>query len=105
MAAPSHVVNLGAAGLEIELPDGLDEIVAVDVVTHLLALVTEDPVGTATDRAEHQIGKKAMHFGPGVGRAGKASATQADGWQSEVPAIFLHENIGGGFAGAEHGVR
>src|SRR4051812_2323707 len=43
-AAPSHVVRLAGAGGAIEVMECVYEIGAVDIVAHLLPLVSEDPV-------------------------------------------------------------
>ena len=42
LAAAAHVVDLAGAGIDGEFLDGADNIVAVNVVAHLLAFVAED---------------------------------------------------------------
>ena len=55
VSSASHVINPGYAGLEIKLIKGADQIVTVNIVAHLLPLVTDDRVRAPGHRALHQI--------------------------------------------------
>ena len=44
------------------MPERVDQIVAVDVVAHLFALVAEDGIGLAGDGAFHQIGEETVQL-------------------------------------------
>jgi len=101
MAAAAQVVNFARARRAEKLPDGLDEIVAVDVVAYLLPLVAEDAIGLAGDGAFHQVGQKSMQLGAGMAGAGEAAAAETHRAHAEITAVFLDEQIGGGLAGAE----
>ena len=97
MGAAADVIDLsGARSLE-EFPEGVHQIVAVDVIAHLLAFVAKNPVRLPGDRAFHQVGQETVQFRAGMGRAGEATAAEAHGLHAEIIAIFLHQHIGGDF--------
>src|SRR6516162_9856013 len=66
MAAAAHVEDFTAARLEKELPESLDQIMAVDVIAHLFAAITEDAVRLPGNGAAHQVRKEAVQLGAGV---------------------------------------
>ena len=89
------------------LPEFLDkprDVVAVDVVADLLALVAEDPVEAPLDVATHQVAKKAMQLDPAVVGTRQAAATQAAGLHAEVAPIFLHHDVTGELRGPKEAV-
>ena len=101
MAAAAEVIDFaGARGAE-ELPESLHEIVAVDVVAHLLPFVAKDPVGLARRGAFHEVGEKAVQLGPRVAGAGQAAAAEDPRWHPEITPVLLHQHVGGDFARAE----
>ena len=51
----SHVIHLGHAGTLIEMVQAIHEIVGMDVIPHLLSLVSDDVVGFAFHGANHDI--------------------------------------------------
>src|SRR5208282_3157901 len=76
VAAAADVIDFARARFLEKLPESLDQIVAVNVVTHLLAFVAKHAIGRAVHRTTHEIGKKTVQFGAGVRRAGQTSATK-----------------------------
>src|SRR5450756_839197 len=101
MAAAAHVVNLTGTRLEGELPERFDEVVAVDVVAHLLAFVAEHAIGAAGSSTFHEVGEKAVKFGARVRRAGKAATAKDRRLHAEVTAVFLSQDVRGHLAGTK----
>jgi len=99
--AAADVVDLGHTRLPEELPEGFDQVVAVDVIPDLLAAIAEDPIGFSGDRAFHQIGQKPVKLGARMGRAGQAASTKTGGLHAEVSTVFLDEHIRRHFTGPE----
>jgi hypothetical protein len=89
----------------LECEHGCADIRRVEVVPHLLSLVTVDPVRPSRPNATAQIGEETVEFGTGMVRARQASAPKADGRHREVTAVLLDEQIGGGFRRPEQGVE
>ncbi len=88
------------------MPEGVDDVVAVDLVADLLALVAEDGVGAFAERGEHEIVQEAVEFDAGVLGAGEAATAEDAGFEFDavVLAVLLGEDVAGGFAGTEEGV-
>ncbi len=103
-AASADVVDFGDAGRVDEGGDELGDVVGVDVVSYLLAIVAEDFVFPAFEIALHKVGQKAMQLDSTVIRAGEAAAAQAAGGHAEIPAVFLDHDIGRDFGSPEEGV-
>ena len=101
LAAATHVVDLPGAGTSGELFDGANDIVAVNVVTDLLALVTEDRVVPACEGLLDEIGEETVKFDPGMGRPGKAAAAEYTDVHFEVAAIFLGDEISSSLGSAK----
>lgn len=104
LTATADVVHLGDTWVLVEVPEGLDEIVAVDVVADLLPFVSENLVLTSFDGAFHEVGEEAVELGTGVAGAGEAAAAEARRLHIEIAAVFLDHDIGGDFRCAEDGV-
>ena len=104
MPAAADIVHLSLAGILVEMPEGGNQVVAVDIVAHLLALVAEDGVGPAGDGAPDQVGEKAVQFGARMGRACQAAAAEGAGLQTEVATVFLGHDIGGHLGSAKDAV-
>ena len=66
---------------------------AVDIVADLFALIAEDGVGPASDYTFYQVAEKAVQFGGGMRGAGQAAAAEGGGFESEVTAVFLDQDI------------
>ncbi len=73
LAAAAEVVDGCGARAAMEGVEGADDVAAVDVVAHLLALVAEDRVRRPGDRAAHQVGQEAVQLGARVLRARSGS--------------------------------
>lgn len=96
-AAASDVVDLSGAGGFDEFPDKRGDVVGMDVVADLFALVSENLVFTSFEVALHEVTQKSVEFDSTVVGAGETAATEAAGGESEVASIFLHHDIGGDF--------
>ena len=81
------------------------QIVTVDVVAHLFALVTVKRVGFFLQGADHDVRQKPVQFGSGMGRSGQAPAAEAPGFHAEVAPVFLHQQIARHFGNSEQAVR
>ena len=55
LAPTTEVIHLTIAGVLVDFLDGASDVVAVDVVTNLLALVSEDPIGQSQELGFDQI--------------------------------------------------
>src|SRR5262249_50986925 len=60
VARAADVVHLADARVAVEVPEGVDQVVTVDVVADLLALVAVDRVGLAVGDAVHQVRQEAV---------------------------------------------
>src|SRR5688572_86749 len=94
MAASAQIVHLASARRLRELPERFHQIVAVNIVSNLFSLISEDPIGGATGGAFHQIRQKAMQFRSRMRGAGQATAPKTNGGHVEVTAILLDEQVG-----------
>lgn len=104
MATPTHVVNFSHAGIFVEVYECRNQIMGVNIVPDLLSLVSEDPVGPSFHDALHEISQETMELGSGMGGTGETTAAEHAGLHPKIPAIFLHQNIGGHLAGPKQGV-
>ena len=102
--AATQVVNLARSEeLQIKLPDGFHEVVTVNIVTHLFPLVTENTIRRLPVTALlHEIGQEPVQLrcprGGGRSEQPPRRQTSAD---AKIPAVFLNQQVGGGFACAE----
>src|ERR1700685_1807680 len=97
MTPAANVVNFARTRPYHEVPEGINEIVGVYIVSDLLALVTKYRVRIACHGAMYEIGKEAMQWRRRMTRASHASAAKATSLEAEVAAIFLHKYVGGQF--------
>ena len=91
--AAADVIHLGSARC---FDEGLCKpryVLAVDVVTHLFALIAEDAVLAPFQVALHQITEKAVQLHAGMVRPGQAATAQAASRHIEVAPVFLHHHI------------
>ncbi len=105
LAPAADVVDGRGLRLLVEEQEGVDEVGAVQVVAHLLALVAEDRVGVAGHGALHQVGEEAVQLGAGVVGAGEAAGAEADRRHLEVAAVLLDQQVGRRLRGAEERVQ
>ena len=101
VAAAAGIVDFARARLLKKLPEHFHQVVAVDVVAHLFALVAKDSIGRSFHGATHQIGKKTMQFGARMRRAGETAAAKTYRLHAEIISVFLNQHISGDFACAE----
>ena len=59
-ATATNIVDFGDSRSRIEMVKGIHQIVTVNVVAHLLALVTKDTVGIPGYRTLHKVRKEAV---------------------------------------------
>ena len=104
MPRTSHVIDFAAAGILVEVVEGIHQIVAVNIVPYLFTLIAKDGVGFASDSALHQVCQKAVQFCAGMGWTCETATPKADGFHVEIPAVFLHQHIGGNFGYAKQGM-
>ena len=90
MPTTTNVVNLGAAWVLEKRIESRDQICTVNVITYLLAFVTENVVVTTRTGAAHEIAEEAMQLSTRVTRAGKATTTETRRLHVEVATIFLN---------------
>ena len=63
--AAADVVHFSAARRANELCKRFDQVEAVDVITNLFALVSEDAVRPAAHRTDHQVRQETVQLRPG----------------------------------------
>ena len=73
----------------------------MNIVPDLFSFVAEDRVFSSFNIRFDQITQKPVQFNTGVVRARQAASTQAAGAHSEIPAVFLDEDVGGHFRRAK----
>ena len=76
----------------------------MDVIAHLLALISIDRVWTPFHRAQHQVGEETVQLGAAMRRACRAAAPENARTYTEIAAILLHQNVGCHLAGAKEAV-
>ena len=91
--AAAEVIDLALARRGDEPAYQLNDVVAVDVVAHLLAFVAEHLVGTAFEVALDKIAQEAVQFHAAVLGACEAAAAQRAGGHAKVAAVFLHHHV------------
>src|ERR1700731_1037180 len=101
MPSPACIVYLPRPRLLIKLPEHAHQVIAVDIVPDLLALVSENGIGITRDRAFHQVRKKAMQLRPRMVWTRQTAAPKNAGLHPKIPAIFLYQDIGCHFGGAK----
>lgn len=94
----TQVVHLAVAWVLVDRFDGLCDVVAVNVVTDLLALVSEDAIGLAEELDLDQIGQEPVKLDAGMMRTGQTTGAEAVCLHPEIPPILLRHYIGGDFA-------
>src|SRR5690348_6324373 len=92
LAAP-QVVYLAAAWVGVKLVHETGHVLGVDIIAHLLALVTEYGIFLAFQIAFHQVTQEPVQLDSGVIGAGEASPSQTARRHVEIPAILLHHDI------------
>src|SRR6478672_49920 len=105
IAAASHVVNRAGFRVLEKFVESPDKIIAMNVVSNLFALVTENCVWHTRNRTFHQIGKKAMKLGAGMIGSCETPATKATGTHSEVATILLYQHVSSHFRSPEQAMH
>src|SRR5438105_5998938 len=103
--ASADVEHFGNGGSPVKLQQRADEIVTMNVVAHLLCLVSAHDVWNAFHTTFHQIREEAMQWYAGMRRSGQTSASKTGGRHAEVSAVFLNEKIRRCFRHAKQTVR
>jgi hypothetical protein len=104
-AAAAEVVDGSGNRALAERHDRRADVVGVNVVADLLALVAEDPVGTPLSDRARDVREKAVQFGAGVIRSGQTPSPETHGRHAEVAAVLLHQDIPGHLRGPEEAVH
>ncbi len=82
------------------MPEGIDKVMGVDVIAHLLAFISVNPILPARHGAFHEVGQKSVKLGSRMGWSGQTSSAEYTRFHAEIPAIFLDHDIRGDFRGA-----
>src|ERR1700688_2057085 len=101
MPAAADVVNFAGARRANELHECSDQVEAVDVVAHLLALVPKDTVRPAAYGADHQIREKTVQLRSSMRRSRKTTAAERNRRHAKIAPVFLNENVRGDFRRAK----
>ena len=94
LSPSAEVIHLAAPWIVIKRIEGCDNIGAMDLIAHLLALVAEDRVRLRGLCDFHEVGKKTVELDRTVVGAGEAPAAKHPDLHIEVPTILLCHNIG-----------
>src|SRR5215472_610220 len=105
VAAAADIINCTTARTLDKVPESIDQVPGMDVVTDLLASIAEYRIGLPGDSAFREVGEKSVQHCAGVAGAGQAPAAKARGFQSEISTIFLNQDIGGELRGAKQAVK
>src|SRR5881296_199371 len=104
VAPATRVVDLAWPRITVVMPEHVDDVVGVKVVTDLLPLVPEHLVGQTGDGTPGQVGKEAVHLGRRVPWTGDAPAAKAHRPHAKVATVLLDEDIGGQLGSPEKGM-
>jgi len=103
--AAAKVVNLGHPGGFPEFEHKMRDVMGMNVVAHLLALVAVDFVFASFQVALDEVTQEPMELDSRVIGTGQATAAQTARGHPKVMTVFLHHNVGGHFGGTEEGMR
>ena len=92
--ASPYIIDFADAGVLIEVVEGVDQVVAMDVIPNLLPPVTEDSVWVAHHRAPHEIGEEAVQLRPGMVRPSKTPSSETGSLHPEVSTVLLNQHVG-----------
>src|SRR5208283_767519 len=92
-AAPAQVINFSRPRRAVKFEEYRYDIVAVDLIADLLALVTKDRIVNPLDGAHNYICQIAMQFDCGMLRSGQAAAAKDSDWHIEITAKFLAKHV------------
>jgi len=92
-AAPTQIVNLAGPWTGGKLLDRAHYVVAVNIVAHLLALITKDRVRAPCQRDLYQVRQIAMQLHAGMRRPGQAPSSKDTDLHIEIPSILLRDKI------------
>jgi hypothetical protein len=82
--APGHLDNPRDEACDIQ---------RVDIVAHLLAFETKNPVLAAFEIAFYEVGEEPMPFHAGMMRARYTAGAEAACWHAEVAPVLLNQDI------------
>ena len=85
-----HVIDFADAEVLIEMVEGVNQIVAVDVILNLPPLITEDGIRVARHRTPHEVGEEAVQLRPRMVGLCKTPSPEAGGLHAKVSAILLN---------------
>src|SRR4029453_18604603 len=88
-APATEVVDLAGTRVLGEGPQRLNDVVAVDLIAHLLPFVAEDRVRLAGLGDLDQIVEEAVQLDARMARASEAATAKEAGAQAEEPGAFL----------------
>src|SRR3989344_2137391 len=77
----------------------------VDVVSDLFAFIAKNCVGNSCVDCFDKGGQKSMELSTERGRAGNTSSPENSCFNSIISAVFLNQNIGGGFGSTHQTVK
>src|SRR5438132_6087371 len=97
LAAAPNIINFRAARVLDELMHESHNIIRVNIVSHLFAAVSENPVFFSFEIASDEVTKKPVEFDPGMIRTGQTAASEATRWYLKIAAVLLDHDIGGNF--------
>src|ERR1700730_2235246 len=97
----SHVIYFPASRPLKKTIEGLNQVCAVDIVSHLLGLIAEHLVPGACDSASHQVSQETMKLRPRMVGPRQTPTTKASGAHSEIAAVFLNQQICGSLRGSK----
>src|SRR5258708_20048945 len=104
VSTSAGVIDLSGTRILVKFPEHIHQIIAMNIIPQLFALVAEDSILISGDRAFHQIRKEAMQFGAGMIGTRETASPENAGLHPEVPPIFLYEDIGSHFGSTEQGM-
>ena len=104
MTRTTGIVHLRHPWILEELPEHRDQVVAVDVVSNLLALVAENGVMHSGHSTLGKIGQESMQLGSGVCRSRQTTSAKDGRFHSEVASVLLHQHVCGYFGSTEQTV-
>src|SRR5262245_10462225 len=86
------------------MPEGIDEIDGMEIVSYLLPFIAENRVRLSAHPGFDKIGKEAVQLCTGMGRSGETSSAKNTSFKSKISAVLLYQKIPGRFTYSKQAV-
>lgn len=92
---PSRIVYLANMRVLIKMPEHIDKVKAVNIVSDLFGLVAKNSIRFSGNCTPDKIRQKTMQLSPRMSGARQTPASEACAFQAKISSVFLHKYVGG----------